>query len=121
MTRGYEELAQALFDAIEEADGDAFLACFAPGGVIVQNGGPSRSVRAVAEHIGNRAPDATRHTYSDIRRRSFDGGFVEEHKVRSVTGAGDVLIRHTCVVCDVDAGGRITAMREYLDKSARPN
>ncbi|MBY4572528.1 hypothetical protein ACN94_02765 [Gordonia paraffinivorans] len=113
-----DTLADNLFAAIARADAAAFLACFAPGAVIVQNGGRPRAVTAAAEHIGNTAPGATRHTYTDIRRRVIDGGFVEEHPVRSVTGSGDVLVRHSCVVCDVNADGLVTEMLEYVDKSA---
>ncbi|MEO9327854.1 nuclear transport factor 2 family protein [Gordonia aurantiaca] len=118
--RTLQALAEKLFAAVERSDGDAFLACFAPDAVIVQNGGRPRAVSAAAEHVGNAAPDAARHTYSDIRRHLFDGGFVEEHTVRSVTASGDVLIRHACVVCDVDADGLVTQMREYIDRSPVP-
>ncbi|MCZ4650582.1 nuclear transport factor 2 family protein [Gordonia amicalis] len=116
-TTRFEGLAEALFGAIERADAESFRACFAPDGVIIQNGGEPRAAQAVAAHIGNTGPGATRHTYLGIRRQVFDGGFVEEHTVRSVAGNGDVLVRHTCVVCDVDSDGRITEMREYLNRS----
>ncbi|MCR5979800.1 hypothetical protein GDN83_19000 [Gordonia jinghuaiqii] len=115
-TERHEGLAHAVFGAIERADADDFLDCFAHGAVIVQNGGEPRAAAAVAAHMGTTGPSTTRHTYLDIRRQVFDGGFVEEHTVRSVTGDGGILVRHTCVVCDVDPDGLITEMREYLDK-----
>ncbi len=68
-------------------------------------------MKALTEQIGHQR-------YEDVERAYGPSRVVEEHRVCSTTPQGVEIDLPVCVVIDVDAQGRITHLREYLDPSA---
>lgn len=113
----HTKVAKALFDAFTEGDADAVRALCASDMSAVQNGGPPMTVDALiafALSVKRVIPDFR---YEQIRRRSTNDGFVEEHSVRGTLPDGAKLDLAACVVAEV-RDGKLTHMREYVDTAA---
>lgn len=110
-----EDLANRLFTAIERGDVDAVAALYADDAVVWHNFDnieQTRDINLVVLAWMTRNVEGLR--YDDIRRRHFDGGFVQQHVLRGTTKSGGALEVPACLVVHVD-GGRITRIDEYLD------
>jgi len=108
-------LARRFFDAVSALDVEAALACCADGCTFLRPDiGIVQEMRAQLGQLleGLRAANGTL-TYADCKTVATSDGFVEEHKV-DVQVLGRTASLPSCVVAEV-VGGRITAMREWLD------
>ena len=108
-------LADRLFRAIEDGDLDAVADCYDPAIVVWANTDSrgkdlARSLR-VLEWLCARL-DARR--YEVTRRDLIPGGFLQEHVLHGTAPDGSAVAMPACIIATV-AGGRITAIHEYLD------
>ena len=111
------QLAEALFDALENGDADAVRAICAHDLAASQNGRTPMNVDGLlrfAQAVKRVVPDFR---YADARRAATASGFVEEHRVCGTLPDGSALDVAVCVVADVHAG-KVVALREYLDTAA---
>lgn len=115
--RGHEELAAALFNAIEAGDVDAVRDLYAPDAVIWHS---TDGVEQTAEDnlrtlawMAAALPDCR---YTAVRRAATADGFVQQHVLVATNRAGDVVEVPACIVTKV-AGGVITRLDEYLDSA----
>lgn len=110
-----EDVANALFAAIERRDVDAVAALYTDDAVIWHN-----FDRVEQPRDQNLAVLAwmTRHVdnlrYTDIQRHVIDGGFVQQHVLRGTAKNGAELEVPCCLVVRVD-GEQIARIDEYLD------
>ena len=99
-------------------DIDAIKAIYAPDAVIWHNtdeveqavGQNLVVLQWVVEHVKG-------WHYEDVRRSSFEGGFVQQHMGKGVAPNGTAVAMPACIVGRVD-GGRVTRIDEYLDSAA---
>lgn len=113
----HTQLAEALFDALEKGDADAVRAVCAADLAASQNGGAAMDLDGLvrfARAVKGIVPDFR---YADARRVATASGFVEEHRVCGTLPDGSSLDVAVCVVADV-RGGKVVALREYLDTAA---
>lgn len=110
-------LAEKLFDALEKGDADAVRAICTADLAASQNGGASMDLDGLvrfARAVKRVVPDFR---YVDARRAATESGFVEEHRVCGTLPDESKLDVAVCVVADV-RGGKVVALREYLDTAA---
>jgi len=112
-----DRLADAFFGALEEGSVERVNACFAPGATIWHNFdcrtlSPAENVTGLKTLFGN----FTRREYVDVRRQPTRSGLVQEHVLRLETPEGALIDWPACIVLEVE-GGRIAALREYVDLS----
>ena len=111
------DVAARLIASIEAADGDGFLACFAPGAVIWHNNDnldsdPAQSLKV----LGWLRRRVDRLRYEEIRVQPTPAGYVEQHVLRGTRADGlpfEVPARLVVAVED----GLITRLDEYVDAS----
>jgi ketosteroid isomerase-like protein len=110
-----DDIADALFRAIEAGDVDAVAGLYADDAVIWHNFDRVEQTRdmnlAVLTFVVRNLQE--RH-YDDVVRHPIDGGFVQQHVLRGTTTAGVEVQVPACVVVKV-ADGKITRIDEYLD------
>jgi ketosteroid isomerase-like protein len=111
------KLSEALFAALSACDDAAVRALCARDFHASQNGGPAMDLETL---IGLNA--AVHKAVRDFRyenpvRSATATGFVEEHAVRGTLADGSKLDLQVCVVAEA-SGGKVTALREYLDGKA---
>lgn len=111
------DVADALFEAITSGRPDDVRALYADDAVIwhshdeaVQT--PDENVATLRWAVANLGSMR----YTEVRRRSTDGGFVQQHVLRATNRRGDEIAIAACIVCDV-SDGRITRLDEYLDSA----
>lgn len=106
------------FDAIEQGDIAAMLACFAPGAeiwhntdeLIVTPADTARTLTGMVARISERR-------YTDRRVDIFPGGFVQQHVLEGKRVHDGGAVRLPCaIICRV-ANGRITRLDEYFDSA----
>lgn len=113
-----DELAAALFAAIERHDVEATTHLYAPGAVIWHNTDSveqtvdenTRTLGWVVDHL----PDTH---YEETRRSITSTGFVQQHVLVATNRRGDIVRVPACIVGTV-ADGAITRLDEYLDSAA---
>jgi ketosteroid isomerase-like protein len=109
-------VADELFTAIEKGDVDAVRALYAPDIVVWHNTDGIeqtaeqnlRILRWLVDNLADRS-------YDDVRRRDYDGGFVQQHVLR-FTYNGTRCEIPACIVAST-AEGHITRIDEYLDSA----
>ncbi|MGI8661636.1 MAG: nuclear transport factor 2 family protein [Acidimicrobiales bacterium] len=109
------ELARRFFDAVSALDSTAALACCAEGCTFMRpDVGHVQDMSAQLGQLlgGLKSADGTI-TYTNLKTVATTDGFVEEHQVE-VQVLGKTISMPVCAVAEV-AGGRITALREWLD------
>lgn len=111
----HDEIADRLIGAITRGDVDAVRSLYADSAVIWHNFDrveqqPEDNLK-VLTWLTQKVRGLR---YEDIRRTSFDGGFVQQHVLRGTTAGDEPLDVPCCLVVRV-AGDRITRIDEYLD------
>jgi ketosteroid isomerase-like protein len=112
---GVDEVADALFAAIERGDVDAVAALYTDDAVVWHNFDRAEQPRDqnlavlawMTRHVDNLA-------YTDVERHVIDGGFVQQHVLRGTVQNGTELDVPCCLVVRVE-GDRIARIAEYLD------
>ena len=110
------DVADALFSAIEHGDGTALAALWADDIVVWRLGGGRErdKTRALAVLEWFVAITVERR-YEVLDRQFFDGGFVQQHLLYARGRAGTELTFRACLVIRVGDDGLITRIDEYLD------
>ena len=109
-------LADQLFSTIENGDGDALAALWSEDIVVWRQGGGRERDKARGLKVIEWFVDATAdRRYDALARRSFDGGFVQQHMVHAAAHDGRPLQFRACLIVAVSPAGLITRIDEYLD------
>ncbi|HSP03074.1 MAG TPA: nuclear transport factor 2 family protein [Acidimicrobiales bacterium] len=112
-----EQIADALFGAIEGGDLDAVAALYSPDvEVWLNTDGIARGRDENLRTLGWVVANLTDRRYEEIRRHRTDTGVVQQHVLRATTAAGRRVAVPACMVITID-GGRITRLEEYLDSA----
>lgn len=118
MSREIEDLASALFAAIERADFARVREIYAPDAEIWHNVTGRTQTReqnlALLEFFARRVPVRR---YAVEGRDVFPGGFVQRHVLHGKLASGETLEISACLVVYVEEG-RIARLYEYLDGAA---
>lgn len=117
MADDVDQVADALYRAIEDGDLDAVAALYDPAVEVWLNtdGTPQdrdANLRTLAWVVGN----LTDRRYEEVRRHRTATGFVQQHVLRATSPDGRRVEVPACMVVTVDAG-RITRIEEYLDSA----
>lgn len=108
-------LAERFFAAIEAGDIDVVRAIYAPDARVWHNhDGVTQPVEENLATLGAFIAASRGRRYAVSLRRSFDGGFVQQHVLTAVSHTGQEFVLPACIVCEV-SGGRITRLDEYFD------
>ncbi|KIW06603.1 uncharacterized protein PV09_02318 [Verruconis gallopava] len=115
------EVANQFFNAIESGDFAKVADIFAadaeiwhnPDEVVVPPTTTLRTLKAMHKYIANIK-------YENKQVRSWPGGFVEQHVLSGVRKVDGGKVRlPACIVCEVNAEGKITRLDEYFDSAAQ--
>jgi len=112
-------LAERLFRAFEDNDTDTIAACCDPDARFFQNGNGPSILRDILPGFATLSERIGHHKYSEVRRETFDGGFVEEHRVTSTMPDGTPMDAMVCVVGRLSPAGKLAQLDEYVDHSGR--
>lgn len=111
------KLAETLFEAFATCNDEAVRKLCTPDFQASQNGGPALDLDTLLA-FNTAVHKAVRDfRYENPVRSATETGFVEEHAVRGTFADGSALALQVCVVAEM-RGGKISAVREYLDGSA---
>ncbi len=113
-----EAVAARFFAAIEAGDVEAIRRIYAPDAVVWHNNDEVEQaveqnlvvLRWVIDHVKG-------WHYEDVRRSTFEGGFVQQHVGKGVAPSGQPFSMPACIVGRVH-DGRVTRIDEYLDSAA---
>ncbi len=109
-------IADRLFDAIERGDGPGLAALWSDDVIVWRQGGGRERDKARGLKVIEWFVDSTTdRRYEVLDRRSFDGGFLQQHNVHATTASGAPLTFRACLVVKVAPDGLITRIDEYLD------
>jgi ketosteroid isomerase-like protein len=113
-----EAVASRFFAAIEAGDTEALRGIYAPDAVVWHN--TDEIEQAVEENLVvlqwvHKHVKGWR--YDDVRRTTFEGGFVQQHVGKGTAPSGLPFAMPACIVGHVD-GGRVTRIEEYIDSTA---
>ena len=111
------KISESLFAALATCNDDAVRKLCAPGFRARQNGGPVLDLDTLLGFNAAVHKAVRDFRYENPIRSATATGFVEEHAVRGTLPDGSSLDLQVCVVADV-SGGKVTALREYLDGKA---
>ena len=112
-------LAETLFRAFQRNDAAAIAGCCEPEARFFQNGRGGSTVTELLPSFATMSERIGHHLYSEVRREVFDGGFVEEHRVRSTLPDGSPMDAVVCVVGRVGPSGRLLRLDEYAELGRR--
>lgn len=115
-TRAVIEIADRLFNAIENSNIAAVEQLFSPDVAVWKSGderpnGRERSVRIIAWFV-NATIDRR---YEILDRQPFDGGFVQQHVLHANGRTGASVAMRVCMVIKLGADGLISRIDEYFD------
>jgi ketosteroid isomerase-like protein len=110
-------LAERLFQAFEDNDTDTIAACCEPDARFTQNGKGAGVLRDILPGFATLSERIGHHKYSEVRRETFDGGFVEEHRATSTLPDGSPMDVVACVVGRIGPSGKLVELSEYVDHS----
>lgn len=118
--RSPDQIAEDLIRAVTTGDVDLVAELYADDAVLWQNTTAKTTDKArtlkVVQWLVNSTTDLH---YTDIRRTSWDNGFVQEHTMRGKVAAnGNDLVVHACLVVTV-CNGQMVEVREYMDSRAQ--
>lgn len=113
-----EAVAAKFFAAIEAGDIDALRSLYSPDAKIWHNTDQiDQSVDENLVVLGWVIHNVKGWRYEDVRRTSYEGGFVERHVGKGIAPSGLPFAMPACIVGEVD-GGRVTRIEEYIDSAA---
>jgi len=112
-----EAVAARFFAAIEAGDTEAIQSIYAPDAVVWHNTdeveqGVGQNLIVLRWVIDN----VKGWHYEDVRRTSFEGGFVQQHVGKGSAPNGTAVAMPACIVGRVE-DGRVTRIDEYLDSA----
>jgi ketosteroid isomerase-like protein len=109
------ELCDRFFDAIEQKDYETLESCYAPEAVIWHSHDCLYQPRADNLAMLRKGMETQQKTrYRDRRIRTFEGGFVQQHRIEVTWENGFEGRMDVCFVAYVRAG-RISRAYEYFD------
>jgi len=113
------QLADRFFDAIEQKDFEAVEACYAPEAVVWHSHDclyqPRDENLAMLRHG---METHTKMEYVDRRVHTFEGGFVQQHRLYVTRSSGFVGQMDVCFVA-YTRDGRFSRIYEYFDTGQR--
>ena len=118
-TDAIDTLAERLFRAFEANDADTIATLCEPDAQFSQNGNSPTAIADLLPSFASLSERIGHHTYTDVRRAVFDGGFVEEHRAVSTLPNGSPMSIWACVVGRVGPSGKLAELHEYLDTAQR--
>jgi len=113
-----EALAKRFFAAIEAGDIDALRSIYSPDAVVWHN--TDQVEQSVDENLVVLRwvqQNVKGWRYEDVRRTSYEGGFVQQHMGKGIAPSGLPFEMPACIVGQV-AGGLVTRIEEYIDSAA---
>jgi ketosteroid isomerase-like protein len=114
------DLAEQFAKAFEEGDVATIDRIYAPNAVVWHNTDESEQRREDNIALAKAIPDIfSSFKYHDVRRRVFDGGYVQEHVLHAVMKDGTSLRIPVCAVVQV-ANNQVTRIDEYYDSAREP-
>ena len=116
-TRSIDEVADALFGAIEAGDVDTVRALYDPDVEVWHN--TDETIQRRDQNLASlswMAANLHDRRYEEVRRQLTDDGFVQQHVLRVTTGSGRRVSMPGCLVVAV-RDGHITRIDEYLDSA----
>ena len=117
-----EKIANRFFAAIEAADCKALDEIYTADAVVWHNYDNVEQPRDANIAMLAKFPDMFRSfRYANVRRKFFDGGFVQQHVCTGVKVSGEPFEVPNCMVVTV-RGGQIARIDDYFDSAqdARP-
>jgi ketosteroid isomerase-like protein len=111
------KLAETLFKALAARDDAAVRKLCARDFRASQNGGAAMDLDTLLGFNAAVHKAVRDFRYENPVRSATETGFVEEHAVRGTLANGSRLDLQVCVIAEV-SGGKVTAVREYLDTKA---
>jgi ketosteroid isomerase-like protein len=111
------KLAETLFKALAARDDAAVRKLCARDFRASQNGGAAMDLDTLLGFNAAVHKVVRDFRYENPVRSATETGFVEEHAVRGTLADGSRLDLQVCVIAEV-GGGKVTAVREYLDTKA---
>ena len=115
-----EALAAAFTASLEAGDSVAMEKLLAPGSTLWHNtDGKALQRHEMLELGGNLSRVLPTLRYENIRRRTFDGGCVQQHDVHGLSATGRPFIVPACLVILV-CKGQIVRIDEYYDSAHDP-
>ena len=116
--RSPEEVADALIRAVTEGDLALADELYADDATLWQNTTGATSNKAQAlKTVGWLFKTLQNIEYRNVRRRVWEGGFVQEHQLCGGTASGATLRVDACMVATL-RDGKIVALHEYMDSAA---
>jgi ketosteroid isomerase-like protein len=115
-----DRLANRFFTAVEEMDGKTLDEIYTSDAVIWHNYDNFEQLRD--DNLAMLAQFSTMFKsfkYTDVRRRFFDHGFVQQHVARGVKANGKPFDLFACMVVTV-RGDQIARIEEYFDSAQDP-
>jgi len=115
MAEAHLDVARRFLDALNNDDEDAVRAIYHPEARIWHNfeeGFQSIDLNVKTLHWMHRKLDHLR--YDLVRLEALPDGYLQQHVLRGITAAGEMIALYACAICTVE-DGRITALEEYLD------
>ena len=111
-----EDVADALFTAIEDGDATAVEALWDEDVLVWKSAEPeeqarNRALRVIGWFMGA----TTARRYEILDRQFFDGGFVQQHVLHATGKGGGSISLRVCIVIKVGARGLITKIDEYFN------
>lgn len=117
-TTSNEQIAAALFAAIEAGDIAAVRDLYSPDVVIWHNtDGVEQSRDDNLRTLAWMAANLPGCRYTDVRRAATEDGFVQQHLLVATNRAGEAVEVPACIVTKI-ADGVITRLDEYIDSAA---
>lgn len=109
-------LADHMFGAIERGDSPALAALWSDAITVWrQGGGPDRDKPRALKVIDWFVASTTSRHYEILDRQTFDGGFLQQHRVHATTRGGAPMSFRACLVVKAGPDGLVTRIDEYLD------
>ena len=110
------EVADRLFTAIENGDGDTVEAMWDDDVLVWKSAEPEEQAKKRALRVIAWFMDITTdRRYEILDRQFFDGGFVQQHILHATGKGGGSISMRVCIVIKVGTKGLITKIDEYFD------
>lgn len=114
-----ETLASQMITTIETGDATRLYQLCADEAVIWHNYDDAEvDLDYVVKFLSSVAANVEGLRYTDVRRRAFAGGYLQQHVLTGTRPNGERIHSPACLVVHV-SDGRITRIEEYLDSARR--
>lgn len=109
------ELAQKMAKAVSTGDYESLRHLYSPSATLWFN--YSNETRLIEDHLARASAMSdmfSKVSYENLRITTFEGGYIQRHKLVATTHDGKVITIPTCYVYEVK-DGRVTHREEYID------